>query len=85
MFGFHRHHHGHRHCHGRRHGMRDGRFMETGRHMNRGIRGHAENSTIQQQGNCPLCEKHCPLAMPGCGRGKALQARTNREEGNYHD
>lgn len=24
---------------------------------------------------CPCCKKHCPLAKPKCGKGKAVRAK----------
>lgn len=35
------------------------------------------------RGLCPICENHCPLSEPGCGKGKvyakSLQAAANTE------
>jgi hypothetical protein len=58
----HGHGHGHGHVHGHGHGQRqaqDDPGMRTAAYA--GIRG--EISTL-----CPLCDRHCPLASPACGK-----------------
>jgi hypothetical protein len=30
-----------------------------------------QREMVQGAGDCPLCDKRCPLVAPGCGRGKS--------------
>ena len=34
------------------------------------------------EGVCPLCDKHCPLGAPSCGKGRRYAGKT---EGGRHD
>lgn len=64
-----------------RHGEH-GDFYERGhghaafRERGSGARGGAGRFTDQgADGACPLCDNHCPLDDPGCGKGAVLAAR----------
>lgn len=32
-------------------------------------------ATVPGEGVCPLCDKHCPLAAPSCGKGRRYAAK----------
>lgn len=39
----------------------------------------ASPATVAAEAVCPMCENHCPLSAPGCGKGRAYAARAARE------
>jgi hypothetical protein len=34
----------------------------------------AEGRVSNAEGVCPLCDRHCPLSAPSCGKGRRLAA-----------
>ena len=47
-----------------------------------GLEGPKAESLPMDAGFCPICENHCPLSDPSCGKGKAFANSQNaRQEG----
>lgn len=73
--------HGGRHAGHGHHG--EGREMH--RHANRHQDYPTQATTLERNrdlstGTCPLCESHCPLSAPGCGKGAAYRADPNSND-----
>jgi hypothetical protein len=71
-----------RHAGGRPHG---GPFRHSGKDAEAGMgtgtfNGAGGMETLAPKatagvGTCPLCDKHCPLDAPSCGKGRRMAAR----------
>lgn len=101
MFGFHRHHHGPhhdpyhgkvhhghpdsgRHGRGRHHGIREREEFQPGEFIY-GRDREASGGTASALSVCTLCEKHCSLDAPGCGKGKRMAMQNGLHQKETRD
>ena len=64
---------------GGRHGFHGAFSVEFGNQEERMNFRSGEDAWASFSDLCPLCENHCPLASPACGKGVAFM-KSQREE-----
>ena len=68
-------HYGHGGPRGRGHGLCHARHGGGGEAFH--ATGDDLYTAVSDTNRCPICDNHCPLSEPGCGKGAALAKRRN--------